>query len=199
MLNTAMSVASDGSAYWTINGGNASNGVIEEYDLAGNYVDSVVVALDSRGLLRNDATGFFYTKPFGQDWEQIDPNTGVRTPLLTGIFTNFQSSPAITTDGASILEHDPVGTMRVLDFSTGTLSNTLTGLSGVWSFSVATTGGYLFTASPGTVFVHDLQGNLITSAPIANGTNTYSLSFANGLIWVEGGGIWYGYRLVAQP
>jgi hypothetical protein len=119
--------------------------------------------------------------------------------LLTGIFTSVQSSPAITTDGMSILEHDPAGTVRVLDFATGALNRTITGLSGAWSLSVATAGDYLFTASTGTVFVYDLQGNFITSVGIPNGNNQYSLSYANGLIWVEEGGIWYGYRLVAQP
>jgi hypothetical protein len=199
MLNTAMSVTTNGSSYWTINGGVSSQGVIEEYDLSGTFVDSVALVLDSRGLFLNLTNGGFYTKPFGQDWELIDPNTGARTPLLTGIFTSVQSSPAITTDGMSILEHDPAGTVRVLDFATGALNRTITGLSGAWSLSVATAGDYLFTASTGTVFVYDLQGNFITSVGIPNGNNQYSLSYANGLIWVEEGGIWYGYRLVAQP
>ena len=195
---TPMSVASDGSVYYTINGGNAAAGEIERYNLSGSFLDSVLTNQDSRTLVRNNANGQYYTKNYGRDWFQVNPSTGVLTAVHTGIFSQNQSSPALTPDGTTIFENYS-GTVNVIDASSGGTIRTLTGLVG--TYDVATDGYYIFAwiASSRTVHVYDFQGNELTNFTIPSGSNGYSLSYANGLLWAEGSGVWYGYRLTVVP
>lgn len=200
-----LSITSDGSFYYVIADGSQPS-PISRHDLAGNFVDSTTTAIDARAMLYNPADSKFYLKPFGTDWYEIDPANGNLTLALSGIFANAQSSPAITPDGTTILEHNS-GTVRFLNATTGTETASYNVQTGVFpaDVAVATDGNYFFTWDATTAYMYDMVGRLVTSFNIPTGSYGFSLSYANGMLWTtddlnsgDTGGTWYGYDLMQQ-
>ncbi|MGD8394911.1 MAG: hypothetical protein PVF43_05510 [Candidatus Eiseniibacteriota bacterium] len=195
-----MSLTSDGNYYYTANGGNASNGMINTYDLAGNPVNSVSCTIDSRAIMCDVSTGDVFIKGYDRNLYSVDPSTGAYSVVFSGIFAYSQSSPSMTPDGAYILEHED-GTIRVLDASTGALVNTMTGFAtGGYpsNEAVATDGVRIFTWSGTLTSVYDMSGTFIESWNIPQGHYGFSLGWGNGLLWSSddgggGTGMWYGY------
>jgi len=200
-----MSIASNGSSYYTASGGSVATGYINRYDMAGTFIGQVTVGIDIRALLYNPRTSGFYIKDYPGDWYQVDPNTGTSTLLLSGIFpASSQTSPALHPNGRFIYEHN-AGTVRVLDFDTGAELETF-GVQYGYSNSVATDGNYVFTAGTATdrlIYVHDFKGNLLTTFTVPSGDHPWSLSWANGLLWLSDStspiANWYGYQLTVVP
>lgn len=198
------SITSDGEYYFTTNGGNASNGQINIYDLNGGFVQTVSANIDARAILYNADDGEVYIKAYGSDWYRVDPWTGVTTLVLPGIFSWSQSSPGITCDGLTILEHES-GTLRFLDSGTGAQVGSLSGLySGSYpsNEAVACDGARIFTWDGNLTYVYDMDGNFIESFNIPNGHYGFSLGWANGLLFTSddgggGTGTWYGYDVGA--
>ncbi len=195
-----MGIASDGTYYYTSNGGNAGSGQINTYDLNGVFVSSVACALDMRSIFYNSSDGNLYAKSYGHDLYQVDPVTGSATLILGGIFFYNQSAPALTPDGTTLIEHDN-GTVYFIDFATGALINTLTGFySGGFpsSTAVGTDGDRIFTWDGSLVHVYDMSGVFIESYNLPSGNYGFSLKFVNGLLFSSddgagGTGHWYGY------
>jgi hypothetical protein len=197
-------ITSDGEHYFTINGGNATSGQINTYDLNGGFIQSVPAYIDARAILYNADDGEVYVKTYLYDWYRVDPWTGMTQLVLPGIFSWSQSSPGITCDGLVILEHES-GTLRFLDSATG---SPLGGLSGLYAGgypsneAVACDGERIFTWDGYLVQVYDMLGTPIESFNIPNGHYGFSLGWANGLLFTSddgggGTGTWYGYDVGA--
>jgi len=198
-----MGITSDGSNYYTTNGGNSSFCVINTFDLTGTLQNTQSCSLDNRTILWDPANGGVFTKTFYLEAARIDPATGASTVISTGWFVHEQSHPALV--GTSrLLEHED-GQIRVLVKAGGQLTKTLSGFQ---------FGGYpsdeavavddsndILTWDGSTVYVQDQNGTLLGTIPIPNGHYGFSLSFTNGLLFtaddVNGSGIatWYGYQV----
>ena len=197
-------IAADGAHYYTCNGGNAGSGQLNTYDLAGNLLHSVPCFLDMRAIFYNASDGFLYAKTFEQDLYRVDPVTGGTALIHSAIFAYSQSSPALTPDGHTLLEHES-GTIRFIDFATGALLDTRTGFAfGAYpsSEAVGTNGTWIFTWDGNLVSVYDLAGNLIESYVLPFGNYGFSLKFVHGLLFasIDGQGStghWYGYNVGA--
>ena len=195
-----MGIASDGTYYYTCNGGNAASGQINTYDLNGNFVRSVSCGIDMRAIGYEPLDGNLYAKSYDQNLYQVDPVTGSFTLAFSGIFAYAQSSPAITPDGTMILEHEN-GTIRFIDAVTGELLTTKTGFyygSFPSSEAAGTDGTRIFTWDGSLVSVADMDGNVIETYNLPQGNYGFSLKYVNGLLFasVDGGGgtgHWYGY------
>lgn len=201
-----MGIASDGTYYYTCNGGNSGAGQINTYDLNGNPVHSTPCYIDMRAIFYNPATGYLYAKSYDDNLYQVDPVSGAYSVVHAGIFTDPQSSPALTPDGSMILEQSS-GTIRFLDFQTGALDHTLSGfyVGGYPSSeAVGTDGARIFTWDGSLVHVYDMSGNPIESYNLPQGNFGFSLKFVHGLLFasVDGGGgtgYWYGYDVGGGP
>lgn len=199
-----MAIASDGTFYYTGNGGNAASGQVNTYDLNGVFLHSASVAVDIRALFYNSATGHLYAKSFDQNLYQVDPVTGAVTLIHSGIFAWSQSSPALVPDGTTIIEHED-NTIRLIDFNTGQQTGTMTGFyyGGFPSNeAVGTSGDRIFTWDGTLVHVYDMAGNPIESYNLPSGHYGFSLKFVNGLLFASddgggGTGVWYGYDVGA--
>ncbi len=203
-----INVTWDGNFYYLSNGGSAGSGQIQQVDATGAVQQTTAINMDMRGMFYRPADGLFYAKNFGTDWFTVDPSTGNFTQVLTGIFNQIQTKPDISADGSTIYEHDN-GTVRMLDFTTGAETGTITGLQ-FGSFPgqhvVQTDGDHLLTMDEnGTIYTYDLQGRLVTSFVLPVGVvaqSIWSLSFANGMLWVSdtGGGMGtlFAYQLTQQ-
>ena len=201
-----MSIASDGVYYYTCNGGNAGSGQINTYNLSGVFQHSTACYLDIRAIFWNFADSHLYAKAYGGDLYRVDPLTGATTLVHSGIFTSAQSSPALTPDGQTLIEHES-GTVRFISFQTGQLISTL---SGFYYGSFPSTGAvgvscdWIFTWDGTQVHVYDMAGAPVESYTIPNGHYGFSLKFVNGLLFnsADGGGgtgHWYGYDVGAAP
>ena len=195
-----MGIAWDGTYYYTSNGGTASVGQINTYDINGVFVSSVACAIDMRSIFYNSADGNLYSKVYGTDLYQVNPVTGSATLILAGIFQQTQSCPAITPDGLFLLEHY-AGTVYFYDFPTGALVNTIPGFT-TGGFpsdqAVGTDGSRIFTWDGSTVYVTDMGGVVIENYSLPSGNYGFSLKYVNGLLFASvdgsgGTGHWYGY------
>ena len=203
-----MQVTWDGTSYYLSNGGGAASGQIQRLDAAGTVQQTVSINMDMRGMFYRPADGKFYAKNFGLDWFEVDPNAGTFSSVLLGIFSQSQTKPAISDGGTRIYEQD-AGLVRILDFTTGAQVGVLTGFQfGAFpgQHVVQTDGGHLVSMDEtGNIFMYDLQGRLISSFQLPNAVTAqsiWSLSFANGLLWVSdtgtGTGTLFAYRLDKQ-
>ena len=195
-----MGIASDGTYYYTCNGGTASSGQINTYDINGVFISSVACLIDMRAVFYNSADGKLYAKTYTNEVYEVNPTTGGYTFLFGGGFSNAQSSPALTPDGLVLLEHDN-GTVRFFSFPSGTLIDTISGFAcggAPSSYAIGTDGTRIFTWNGSLVYVYDMTGTLIESYTLPSGNYGFSLKFVNGLLFasVDGGGgtgHWYGY------
>lgn len=199
-----MGIASDGFFYYTCDGGNAAAGRISTFDLSGNLVRRVACNLDMRALLWNRADGLLYAKTFEGDLWRVDPVTGGASLVHAGMFAFAQSSPAITSNGLTILEHES-GLIRFLDFASGALLNTMTGFAyGGYpsNEAVGVSDNRIYTWDGNMTSVYDFAGNLIESYVMPQGDYGFSLKFVNGLLFTStdgysGVGTWYGWNVGA--
>lgn len=205
------SIAWDGTQYWTVNGGNAASGRIKTYDENGNFLDSLVINFDARGIFYRESDATVYLKNFGLDWFRLDQSNGTLVPLETGVFADFQSAPDLTPNGEMLVEHVR-DSLRLLDFATKTEQELFTGLGGIATagndVALATDGQFIYTWDAASiVYVHDFQARLVTTFPLPVTQVSpagWSISFTNGMLWVidtgSSTGTWYGFKLrQAQP
>jgi uncharacterized protein YjdB len=207
--STPMMLTWDGTDYYLSNGGSAASGTIQRLDATGTVTQTTPVNLDMRGVFYRESNATFYMKSFGLDWYTIDPNTGVFTPLLTGIFIQSQSRPDLSADETLIYEHFS-GTLRVLDFATGTELSTFAGLQNPANFPhnhvVAAPEGKLITMdNTGLAYMYDDVGRLVTTFnfpdPVMN-QSAWTLSYTNDMLFISdtgsGVGTFRGYRIDKQ-
>jgi hypothetical protein len=203
LYSHTMGITSDRQYYYTINGGVASRGRINTFDLSGNIVNTTSAFLDARAILWSAHTGAFYVKDSSYNIYQVNPRTGAASYMGTW-FQWQQSSPAIGPDGRAFVEHQN-GNCRVIGVDRGILIHQGTGFRyGAFPSSEAICmDGYshVLTWNGDTVFVQDKNANLLQTMVIPYGHYGYTLDWANGLLFTAddqnygSNGTWYGYAI----
>ncbi len=201
-----MHITSDGKFYYTINGGSASSGQINKFDLEGNFVSTFPIAIDGRGLSFNKADGYLYASVYGGSIIKItNLAAGEFTTISTVSMQSNQASFALSPDGTKLYDFND-GTLNIYSFPSGSLISTLTGLNtGSDARSAAVVGAdpdYIYTwdASTGTVYVYDHSGAFQRDMNLPLGNYGYSLSIVDGYLFVSvdnnnSTGSWYGYNI----
>ncbi|NVO20044.1 MAG: hypothetical protein HXX13_10110 [Bacteroidetes bacterium] len=202
-----MHIASDGKFLYTCNGGKPEEGQISKYTLEGELVGSYKIELDMRSILFNPSDKKLYVSTYDKDVYKIsDLVMGVYKQVLHIEDRDGQSTPAFSADGKHIcyLEND---TLFMYNLKTGDLDSRIAGFTNADvapydCIAVAIYNNHIFTwnSEEFTVLAFDMDGNFIDSFELEHGSYAFSLSVANGLIWVsEDGnydiGTWYGYDL----
>lgn len=135
--------------------------------------------------------------------------TGRYEKVLSGIYENEQANIAMSNDGKSIYYMSD-GDLIIYKFPSGKKSKKLTGfdcgrdfISG--SCAVATDGKYFYTwnADYKMIYAYNMKGQKVKSFEIDKGSYGFSLSCANGLVFVSDDGnydvgTWYGYKLWSE-
>jgi len=203
-----VSITYNGSHYFTINGGNTDYCRLNEYDEAGNFIETYDIELDGRAILYNGNEEELYVKNYGTDLYWFDSEMEDVDIELAGIFENENSSPAISPDGQFIYElvDDEV---RVLEFDSGDEIKTFQ-LSDyydehLYNSAIAASDKYLFVwGAKNEVLVYSLEGKYINKIELPWVGYGLSLSYCNGMLWIaedadastEGGnGYWYGFKI----
>lgn len=205
----SMGIATDGQHYYCVNGGNATYGQMNKYDMSGNFVSSVPISLSMRSIVYNNADGFFYIGGIGGDiYKVTDLSTGTVQQIHDNILQYSQCSIGISWDGLNIYDQYG-GTVRIYNLQTGAVVQTLTGFqcgSYPSDVAVAADPDYIYTWNHGTqtLYVYDHSATLVTSYQLTLGNYGFSLSFLNGDIFVAtdanggsggGTGVWYAHNI----
>lgn len=202
-----MHIASDGIYFYTIDGASAPS-TINKYDLNGTFIQSYSIQIDGRGLSYNNADGFLYASTYlGNIVKITDLASGTFQTMYTNKMQSSQAAFAISDDGNQMYDFAN-GTLKIYNLNTGILIRTITGLSCGSGLGdgvvVAADPDYLYTwnATTQTVYVYNHTGSLIRTLLLTNGDYGWSLSIANGYLFVcrdgyyySGVGIWYGYNI----
>jgi hypothetical protein len=200
-----MHIASDGSYYYTCNGGTYYYGRINQYSLDGTWVATYQLLINMRSIMYNKSDGYFYVCGFESTNERniykiTDMSSGTFTKVLSNVYDDYESSTAISNDGKYIYAQSS-DTVKKYKLSDGTLVKTISGLSSDNS-AVAVDPDYIYTcnSSTKTVYVYDYSGNLVKTMTLSYGIYDHSLSFVNGILFVsEDGnyftGTWYGFNI----
>jgi DNA-binding beta-propeller fold protein YncE len=203
-------VASDGQFLYTINGGKAYMGQISKFTLDGSYVTSYDINLDMRSIMYNAKEKIFYVCTYDRNIYKItDIEKGSYELTLSELYDNEQANLALSPSG-KLLYYFNDGTLKIYKFPSGKLSKTIKGLDkgsevATGNAAVAVDDKHIYTWNTDykLIFVYDLKGTKIKSVQISNGDYGFSLSCANGLIFVSTDGnydigTWYGYDVLGN-
>ena len=206
--NHNMGIASDGNYYYTVNGGSAPSGMINVYDLQGNFISTNPINLDMRGIVYNRSDGYFYLSTYTNTaiYKILSVSAGTYQLVFANILMNNQGSIGISWDGQYFFDHYN-GTVHKINAQTGTIVQTLTGFSygtGNYGGNCAITADpdYLYTWNAVTrqLYIYTMNGTPVQTYTLPNGDNGMSLSFIDGNIFVSndanyGIGTWFGFNI----
>jgi DNA-binding beta-propeller fold protein YncE len=202
-----MHIASDDLFLYTCNGGKPEEGQVSKFTLEGELIGSYAFKLDMRSIMYNTLDKKLYVSTYDKNIYKInDLELGNYNKVQHFEDRDGQCTPAFSSDGKSIcfLEND---SLFIYNLKNGILKEVVTGfgsapdaLSGSNSVAMDSKNIYTWNYDEQTVLAYDLKGNYIKSFILNQGNYSFSLSAANGLIWVsEDGdydtGTWYGYDL----
>ena len=197
----------DGKNYFTINGGKPETGMINKYDLEFKLLKTYKIDLDMRSIMYEPKEGKLYVCTHeGNIYKITDIATGKFEFLKDSVYGDVQSSITLSPDGKMLYAFNK-GKLRIYKFPSCKLLKILNGFD---SGKTAKTGGcvvavdrthiYTWNTEYKIIFIYNLKGKKIKSVEIKDGDYGYSLSSANGLIFVSTDGNydtgkWYGYDL----
>jgi outer membrane protein assembly factor BamB len=203
-------IVSDGEYYYTCNGGRAEKGQIQKFSFNGRLLDTYEVLLDMRSIMYNQKDKSFYVCTYEKDIYKITSlERGRFEKVISEMYENEQANLAMSKDGKYIYYFTD-GTLKIYKFPSGKLSKTIKGLDCGKEFttgsgSVACDGKYFYTWNGDykMIYAYDMKGKKVRSFEIEDGTYGFSLSCANGMVFVADDGNydvgkWYGYDLWAK-
>lgn len=202
-----MSVCSDGEFYYTVNGGNAVTGQIGKFSENGNLIGHYPIELDMRSIMYNKKDECFYVNNYDEKLYKIeDITSGTFEVVFDDVNFYDQSSLALHPKGKKLYEFKN-GILKIYNFKNGKITDTFYDLKhgddlkdGSTAVAVSTKRIYTWDGYTQTVFVYNKKGEYIKSLSLSKGTYGFSLSYANGFLFVsEDGnysiGKWFGYDL----
>jgi hypothetical protein len=200
-----MGLASDGEFYFTCNGGKTSEGKISKYSFSGNFMKSYEIDLDMRSIMYNPKDKHFYVSCYDENIYKItDLEQGSFQLVYSKLYKNAQATTALGPKGKKLYYFDD-GTLYIYDFASGEIKETLYGLSsgpelgsGNMSVAVSKKSIITFNSEKKVFYIYDKKGKLKETLRYKSGDYGFSLSYANGHIFVATDGDysmgeWYGY------
>ena len=200
-------IASDGEYYYTINGGRSNKGQINKFSFSGKLLDTYEMMLDMRSIMYNSKEKKFYICTYEKQIYRITDLQQSRYELVkSDMYDNEQANLAMSADGKLIYYFND-GVLKIYKFPSGDLQKEIKGFdcgkeTGAGNSCIAIDGKHIYTwnADYKMIFVYDMKGKKIKSVEIEKGSYGFSLSYANGLVFVSDDGdyatgTWYGYDL----
>jgi len=200
-----MHIAFDGQYLYTCNGGKSEMGQISKFAIDGTKIGSYKIALDMRSVMYNPTDKKLYVNTYGQKLYKInDLVKGMYSEVFDFSDRNEQCAPALS-DNGKLIYFMEYGEVYVYNMKNRKLKTTLSGLNttdnaaeGGTAIAVGKKNIYSWNAGQQTVYVYDLKGKFQKSVKLSMGEYGFSLSHANGLLWVSTDGnyeegTWYGY------
>nr|WP_316642785.1 PEP-CTERM sorting domain-containing protein [uncultured Roseateles sp.] len=205
LSGTTMTIAFDGTSYWSTSGGGTGGTRLAQYDASGATVGTFAPGLDFRSVF-TDAGNNVLARQYASStiYQQTAP--GVFSSVLTLNGGTLDSQSAVVKDGSnfvaisggSVSQWDAsgnfIGAVSLTGFGT-------VGLEAVYpqGRGIAAAGNYWLTYDSGVLSAWDHGGNRVDSTTLTGATGTFdanfSLSYANNKVFVvtQSGGTWNGY------
>lgn len=219
--STTMTIAFDGTSYWSSTGGNTGGVRYARYDAAGNPVATYSPGLDFRSVFTAPGGGTVYARPFADDTIYVQTAPGVfaasatlSVPGLTGTGPSGDQSAVVFNSAGTELLAATGGVVYRWDVAGSALpSVTLNGFGALNNEGdypqhrgVAAAGGYWLTYSEGVLSAWNPATGDRLDTTVLTGAGTsfdshFSLSYANGRVFVADGpgGTWRGYNVGFVP
>ena len=222
--NAHITYDSDKKFYYSCIGGvgakdGVPNGKINKFSPDGEFVKSYSFKnFDMRSIMynRKDKHLYIATKDM-KIYKILDLENGTTQLVLEAKYKNPQSAIALDPDGKTFYAMDN-GTLTIHKFKNGLVTKTLSGLScgadnkenedvpigRFGSTAVAVDKDYIYTwdshSGARKVYAYDKNGQFVKVFKITTGNYGFSLSYANGYIFVAidgagGPGVWNAYKL----
>ncbi len=213
LSTTTMTLAWDGTSYWSSSGGSPSGARYAKYDAAGNLLGTYAPGLDFRSVFTKEGSGStVYGRQYANPtvYQQTSPGVFGGAITLSGGTLDAQAAVTYNT-GSTEFNAFLAGTMyRWNTGGTYLGSVSFAGFGGVASENnypqnrgIATAGGYFLTYANQVLSVWSAAGaRLSQSTLVGAGTSFdshFSLSYADSKVWIVdvAGGAWRGYDLSA--
>lgn len=202
-----MGITSDGEYYFTCNGGKVQEGKISKYSLSGNFMKSYDIELDMRSIMYNPKDKHLYVNCYDQNIYRItNLEDGSFQLVFSELHNNEQVSLALDPKGKYFHCFDN-GSLTIYNLDDGSVKERLYGLqcgpdllSG--NSTVAVSKKYIITSNTEKqlLYCYDKKGNLKETIEYNKGDYGFSLSYANGMIFIAKDGdysmgSWYGYEV----
>lgn len=199
--STSMTLAYDGTNYWSTSGGSVGGVRYAQYDSSGNATSTYSPGIDFRSVFTDDS-GNVYARGYASStiYQQSSPGVFNSYSTLSGGILDSQSSVVMNEDGEFVAMIN--GVVSIWD-ATGnfSLSFSLDGYTGGYpqNRGIAVADNYLFTYFDQTLTAWDYSGNLLDQTTLLNAGTSFdsyfSLSYANDHIFVvdQNGQTWRGY------
>jgi hypothetical protein len=209
LSSTTMTLAWDGSAYWSSSGGSSAGDRLSSYAADGTWARNYAPGRDLRSVFTiGDGLAPTYIRSYASPRIEVQTAPGVYSAYVTLVGGALDAQSAvvwseeferfIAFNSGNLLTWDASGvyTGNVLFSGFGTVPN-----ENVYpqNRGVATSERCYFTYYDGTLHVWDETGVRTDSATLTGAGTSFdsyfSLSYANGMIWVvdTAGGSWRGY------
>ncbi len=201
-----MGMATDGEFYYSCNGGKTYEGKISKYSFNGNFMKSYEIDLDMRSIMYNSKDKHLYINCYdGNIYRITDLKEGSFQLVFTKLYKDKQASLAMDPKGKYLYFFND-GTLSIFNFADGTLKDRYYGLNsgpelGSGNMSVAVTKKSIvtFNSEEQVFYIYDKKGRLKETIKYKEGDYGFSLSYANGYIFVAkdgdyGMGRWFGYE-----
>lgn len=206
---TTMTLAFDGTNYWSCSGGGTGGNRLARYDASGALLSTYAPGLDFRSVFTT-SDGILMARAFNSPiiYRQVSPgvftNSGVS---LTGGTLDSQSSVVLNGDSTEYIAMES-GTVSRWDTAGTHLGDvTLQGFGSVAgetafgpSRGIAAAGAYWLTYNGSqTLSIWDASGNRLAQTTLVGAGTTFdsgfSLSYCNDKVWIvdAAGGTWRGY------
>lgn len=202
-----MHITSDGKFLYTCNGGRAELGQVNKLKRDGTLVAVFPVKLDMRSIMYNTSDKKLYVYTYNKKLYRIDDLTqGTYTEVWSFPERSEQAAPALSSNGKLICFME-FGDVFIYNLKSGKPETTLHGLKcadnaadGGTAIAMDKKHLYTWDAREQVVYVYDLKGKFEKSVKLNQGFYGFSLSWANGLLWVSADGnyetgTWYGYEV----
>ncbi len=202
-----MNVAWDGANLWDCSGGNATGVRLGQYTATGASLNTYSPGIDFRSIFtRGDRTSPLYSNETGSNVVQVQGTFGSFSNLVTlGSSLSTGSSVVYDATRAHYIAFDS-GIVRRWNSGGSVLSGvTLSGYgsqsgeSGTPVIRIATASGYYLTFVPstGVLSAWNVSGTRVGTTTLTGGSGAggYSLSYAQGKVWVIVSSTWRGYNV----
>jgi len=206
---TSMTIAFDGTYYWTSSGGGTSGVRLAQISSNGALVQTFSPGLDFRSVFVNpNSRGTVYARTYanGTIYQQGSPGVfTVTAAVLPGL--DNQTSVVFNGAGSEFLElnNGVVSRFNLSGALLGTVNLAGWGANNESTYpqnrGIAASGDYWFTYVDRTLSVWNTSGTRLgTTTLVGAGTGfdpNFSLSVANGRVFITdgSGGLWRGYKI----
>jgi len=207
--STPIAMAWDGVSYWSVGGGGPGVGMAE-YDAAGVHQQTLNPGLDFRSLFtQGEGVTPLYARSYNDAtiWVDDGGTFSAHVSLATAMPGLYNQSSVVWDEAESeyvaafngtvirwSADGSFIGSTELLGFGDAPYEHEVVNAS---NSQIAWAERCILTYSNGSLSAWDAEGNRVDTADLLPmySANEFSLSYANGMVWISDGTTWQGVNV----